>query len=361
MDRRTCLRTGLSLAGLATVAGRAMGADAAADAVPAGPRLAAAPSTIISNGLIRARVLLPDAARGFFRGSRFDWAGIVSNLTLGGQEYYGLWFSKISPSTRDFVYDGEDIIAGPNTAITGPSEEFDNQNPPGFQEAAPGGTFVKIGVGGLRRPDAANYSNFRLYEIVEPGVRSVKTGRSSVEFRHQLGPVAGYGYDYLKRLVLAPGLPRLTIEHSLRNTGEKPIASRVYNHNFLTFGGAGIGPDLSITTPFAITSAQPPAPSLARIENNRLVYAKRLVDRERVTTPMDGFGATAADHRFYIENPALGAGVQIVGDRPLARVALWSIRAVMAVEPFVDVNVAPGQQFSWSHAYDYWARPGSRV
>jgi hypothetical protein len=305
--------------------------------------------------LIRARVLLPDAERGFFVGTRFDWSGIIASLTLGRQEYYGLWFTKTSRTARDFVYDGDDIIAGPNTAITGPSEEFDNQNPPGFQEAPAGGTFMKIGVGGLRKPDTAGYSGFRLYDLVEPGVRSVRTGRSSVEFNHKLGPIGGYAYDYTKRLVLAPGLPRLTIEHRLRNTGERPIETRLYNHNFLTFGGAGIGPDLSIMTPFPVRSATPPPPTAARVENNRIVYAKRLVERERVTMPVEGFGSGAADHRFHIDNPALGAGVQIVGDRPLARVALWSIRTVMAIEPFVDISVAPGQAASWSQSYDYWA------
>ena len=186
-------------------------------------------------------------------------------------------------------------------------------------------------------------------------MRTFAKDRTSATFRHQLGPIAGYAYDYTKRLSLEPGLPRLKIAHTLRNTGTKPISTRVYNHNFLTFGGTGIAQDIALSTPFSIKSANPPPAAAARIENNKVVYAKRVVDRERVSLGIEGFGPTAADHRFYIENPSLGAGVQIIGDRPLFRAALWSIRAVMAIEPFVQIDVAPGAESSWSQTYDYWA------
>lgn len=42
------------------------------------------PSTTISNGLIRAKVYLPDAKAGFYRASRFDWSGAIGSLEYKG-------------------------------------------------------------------------------------------------------------------------------------------------------------------------------------------------------------------------------------------------------------------------------------
>ena len=50
--------------------------------------------------------------------------------------------------------------------------------------------------------------------------------------------------------------------------------------------------------------------------------------------------------------------MSIEGDRPLQRVALWSIRTVMAVEPFVGVAIEPGSEFTWKSTYRYFTLPG---
>src|SRR4051812_31996822 len=82
------------------------------------------PSVEISNGTITATIHLPDAKAGFYRGTRFDWSGVVGQLTFAGHTFYGPWFTKRDPAVRDFIYDGADIVAGPQSAITGPVEEF---------------------------------------------------------------------------------------------------------------------------------------------------------------------------------------------------------------------------------------------
>ena len=46
--------------------------------------------------------------------------------------------------------------------------------------------------------------------------------------------------------------------------------------------------------------------------------------------------------------------MQITGDRPMSRFGYWSIRTVMAVEPYVDINVEPGKTFTWKWTYDYF-------
>jgi hypothetical protein len=50
----------------------------------------------------------------------------------------------------------------------------------------------------------------------------------------------------------------------------------------------------------------------------------------------------------------VGAAVRITGDRPLTRFGYWSIRTVVAPEPYIDLNIEPGQQFAWTYTYDYY-------
>jgi hypothetical protein len=46
--------------------------------------------------------------------------------------------------------------------------------------------------------------------------------------------------------------------------------------------------------------------------------------------------------------------MRVTGDRPLASVALWSIRSVMAIEPFINVAVEPAKEMTWKYTYSYF-------
>ena len=94
--------------------------------------------------------------------------------------------------------------------------------------------------------------------------------------------------------------------------------------------------------------------ALANPVGNRLVYTKVLEGVECFQTGFTGFGPTVADHEIRIENKKVGAGVRITGDRPMSRFGYWSIRTVMAVEPYVDLTVDPGRTFTWTWTYDYF-------
>ena len=94
--------------------------------------------------------------------------------------------------------------------------------------------------------------------------------------------------------------------------------------------------------------------ALASPQGRRLVYAKVLEGVECFQTSFTGFGPTTADHEIRIENKKARAGVRITGDRPMSRLGYWSIRTVMAVEPYIDISVEPGQQFTWKWTYDYF-------
>ena len=104
----------------------------------------AVPHVEISNSRIQAQINLPDAQSGYYRGTRFDWSGVVASLKWNGHEYFGQWFERYDPQIHD--------------AITGPVEEFlTGEAGLGYDEAKPGEPFVRIGVGAVRKPDEPAY------------------------------------------------------------------------------------------------------------------------------------------------------------------------------------------------------------
>jgi hypothetical protein len=317
------------------------------------------PQAEITNALLRAKIYLPDPEKGYYRGTRFDWSGVIHSLEYGGHDYYGPWFTKTDPKVIDFIFDGSDIVAGPCSAIMGPVEEFSSDEKAlGYDEAKAGGTFIKIGVGVLRKPDEGNYNPYHLYEIVDSGKWKVRTEKDSVEFTQELMDAAsGYGYSYTKTVRLASGKPEMVLEHSLRNTGRRPIDTSVYDHNFLVLDKQPIGPDFTMELPFEIQTKPPLENGVAEVRGKRFFFLKRLEGKDTVATSFSGFGSSAADYDITIENSNVGAGIKITGDRPLAQENLWSIRSVMAMEPFIHMIVEPGKQFTWSYTYSYYSLP----
>jgi hypothetical protein len=313
----------------------------------------------IGNGVLMVTIDLPNPLDGVYRGTRFDWSGVIERLSYAGHTFYGRWFTRTDPTVRDFIFVGQQIVAGPSSAITGPAEEFLSDGAAlGYRDAPPGGTFVKIGVGVLRKPDRAKYDRFRLYQIVDSGKWTVRVGPRSVKFRQRLiDPTSGYGYIYEKTIRLLPGKSEMLIEHCLRNIGRRTIDTDVYDHNFLVLDHRTTGPDFVITLPFHIDTPKPVNATLGEIQENRILYRRNLKRNEVFATRLGGFRSVPEDYDIQIENAHAGVGMKITADRPLAREELWSIRSIIGVEPYLHMTIAPGRTFSWRYFYRYYSLP----
>src|SRR5690606_9379482 len=161
----------------------------------------------------------------------------------------------------------------------------------------------------------------------------------------------GYGYVYRKVVTLVEGKPEMVIEQSMTNTGAKRIQSEVYNHHFMVMNSQPPGPDFTIRFPYEPKPTRPPNAALISVEGNELVYGKQLSDQEHAVVTFEGYGDTAGDTEMIIEDERLGAGVRITADRPLIRNMLWSIRSVFAIEPYMAVDIDPGEEFTLSNRF----------
>jgi len=314
------------------------------------------PQTEISNGMLRAKIYLPDAEKGFYRGMRFDWAGVIGSLEYKGHNYFGPFFEKFDPAVSD-VEIGNPVVAGIASAASGPVEEFigADESALGYTAAKPGELFCKIGIGGLRKIDNAPYSSYVNYALVNGGKRSVKSGPGWIEFTQQVDCGSGYVYDYTKMLRLSREEPVMTIEHRLVNRGTKAIETRVYDHNFLTIDHQGAGPAIEMSFVFPLKPTKPLDP-LSEVRGKQLLFPRNLKGDDTFYAEFTGYGQTASDYDIRVENRNTGAGVEIKGDRPLVNLGVWAVRTVVAPEPYIEINVPPGRDFYWKYTYRFYMR-----
>lgn len=299
------------------------------------------PSAEISNREIHAKLLLPNADNGYYRGSRFDWAGVIESLTYKGHSYFGKWFEGYSPTQHN--------------AIMGPVEEFRSEDGAlGFAEAKPREYFVKIGVGVLQKPDDEKYSFARPYRIVTGGKRVVRPEADRVVFLHDLNDDNGHAYHYEKTVRLVGNKPELVLEHSLKNTGKKVIDTSVYNHDFFMLDNEPTGPNIRVRFPFP-PKAEVDFGDKAEIRSNELIYKRELAaDGELVTSWLTGFGTTAEDNDIAVENTKTGAGVREIGNRPLSKFNFWSRRTTVCPEAYIHMRIEPGHTFKWKITYQFY-------
>ncbi|MDE3166295.1 MAG: hypothetical protein KGN36_10850 [Acidobacteriota bacterium] len=304
------------------------------------PLAAQPPQAVIASRKIKATLYLPDPDRGYYRGTRFDWSGSIASLETNGHTYFGKWFDRYDPKTHD--------------AITGPVEEFlTGDSALGYDEARPGETFVRIGVGTLRKIEEPRFERFKTYEIVDPGKRTMRHGADWIEFTHKLTGPGGYAYLYTKRLSLTRDQAELVISHTLKNTGKKAIDTSVYNHDFFMIDGLPTSPDVRVTFPFAPQASGKLAP-FAELDGKELRYTAELSTGQSAAAELTGYGATAADYDFRVENRKAGAGVRQRGDLPLSKLYFWSIRTTVCPEAYVHLHIEPGQAATWKIRYEFY-------
>jgi hypothetical protein len=302
------------------------------------------PTAAISNGLVNAVVYLPDPKSGYYRGSRFDWSGVIGCLAYKGHTFFGVWFPHYDP----FLHD----------AITGPVEEFrtaDGNGALGYDEARPGELFVKPGIGVLRRIDDAPFKFPVQYPLVDPGKWTVRAGRSGVRFKQELKSPVGIAYVYKKTLKLDRHAPVLLLRHELKNTGTKTIDTEVFDHDFFMLDGAATGPGMVVRFPF-VPKTEKPLGHGAAIDGKEIVYERELQTGESAAGALTGYSDSPADYDFTVENRKTGAGVEQTSDAPVARMFFWSIRTTICPEAYIHLTIAPGQTAHWTIRYRFYAR-----
>ena len=289
----------------------------------------------IKNNTLKVTLHAPDGEKGYYRGTRFDWAGVFASIEYNGCNYAEEWFEGYSPVRHD--------------AVCGPAEEF---SPIGLAEVAPGEPFLKIGVGMLEKMEG-EYDRFKLHKIVNPGVRTVEVTEDSIIQGHVLESKEGFGYEYFKTVKLT-GPDSFRISHRLANTGSRPLKGDVYNHNFFTLGLLQTGPDRRLDFPFRPEGDWRAEYSEVGFTETGIRFARTLSKGESVFTGNlheAGKGMTGSPNAFVLKDAHTGRGVSAECSLPMTKAVFWAYHLIACIEPYIDFNVAPGETFAFSIDY----------
>lgn len=261
----------------------------------------------------------------YYQGTRFDWSGVFRSVEYEGESFCDEWFDEPDPLRNDNV--------------CGPSEEFFGCQ--GYEEASVGETFLKLGVGLLRKDSDEPYDWLHTYEIADGGRRSVfRTGRKAV-FRH----IMPGRYRYVKTIKLT-GNDTFVIMHKMKNTSKGTLSFRQYCHNFFTFGLPNVGPERMVEWNASFEGTWREDNVNAEKDARRIWMntpmqkgQKSYIGDLTVTEPQpDGYGFT------------LSAGekvVEVKSNAPMDKSVFWSNHRVFCPEPYVNFSIESGKTAVW--------------
>jgi hypothetical protein len=295
------------------------------------------PTHTLKSDSLTLTVYLPDAEKGFYRGTRFDWSGVFS-VEFGKHKLFGPWKDKQEPTNHD------DIV--------GPCEEFGNFAPLGYDEAKVGETFIKIGIGELEKPKEAKYSPFGKYKIAKPGAWKVEKSDGKLTFEQTVKGASGYGYLYTKTLTLSGS--ELRILHVLQNTGTKPIKTDHYNHNFFNVDGDAVGKNYELEFPFTPKADAPRErfAELVKLDGKKLTLTGT-IDHGSIYAELGGYSTAdgSKDAAVTMRHTPTGVTVRVTSDKPPSKFNVWGMKTTICPEPFLQFDLEPGKKVAWTWKY----------
>jgi len=299
------------------------------------------PRATLSNGKLDAVLFLPDPIHGYYRSSRFDWAGVIGCVSYKGHTYFGEWFPHYDPMLND--------------SITGPVEEFRlPESELGYNEAAVGGHFLKIGVGVLRKTGNSPYSFSTTYPIVDMGKRTTRVSKRSVTSIQLLRTDLGYSYEYAKTVRLDKHEAALTLEHTLKNLGLKTIETNVYDHDFFMLDNRPTGPGTIMRLGFSPVSNKELSPG-AMIAGDEIRFTGAPTPGHSPQGYLTGYTGRAGEYSINFEDVVTHVSVEQTSPSPIAKFYFWSTPTTICPEAYIHIKVLPGETQSWKILYRFSA------
>ena len=265
--------------------------------------------------------------------SRFDWTGKISEVK----------FQDIPVSITERTDESD-----PNYFGKGFYNEFGIDHALGFEDAAVGEWFHKIGVGLLKK-DSDQYLFHKKYEI-KPAAFDVVSDANKVVIRCKSQTVNGYSYVLRKEIVLQDN--SFSINYYLENTGEKTINTDEYNHNFTAINKDLMGPNYTLGFPFQL---EPESFDEAVNPKNKLIIKPN--EFQFKGTPQAQFffsnltGGQKKVAQWELTNADSQIGIREAGSFETDKINLWGWEHVISPELFYKISVEPGQSKEWSRTY----------
>ena len=268
-----------------------------------------------------------------YKGSRFDWTGKIVKVQFQNTELSGVE----SPDCENEHYLGKGFY-----------NEFGIDYALGFDEAPIGGWFHKIGVGLLKKEDSP-YHISKAY-AVKPAAFKITSKVNTLLIHCTSEIINGYGYILKKEVELKDGT--FTIAYDLKNTGEKPIITDEYVHNFTAITNEHIGNDYILKFPFQLKPAL-----FEETVNPEQKVAIGETDIKFKAGPSVPFffsnlsGDEMVAAHWELIHLQSKIGISETGRFKTNKVNVWGAQHVICPELFFKIALKPGESTAWSRHY----------
>lgn len=300
------------------------------------------PRTSIQSEQLHVEIYLPDADKGYYRGSRFDWSGLVQQVKYRDHVYFGDWKTTHNPTNFEDA--------------NGLASEFGMFSPIGYNDAKPKEAFVKIGIGELVKPKDEEYRFSKNYKVEKPFSWEIKQDKTWIEFHQIIPNWHDWGYDYVKRIELDSTKPFMKVTHTLKNIGKKNMNTDYYCHNFTMIDNEPISELYCLEFPFAIKTKQNLDGDI-KLEKNKLFFLKKVT--KALFSELEGWNPVAGHNGVSIINKKSGAGLRIKGTEAPYKYNFFTAPLATCLEPFIKLEIAPGATAKWTDEYTFFEEASS--
>lgn len=284
----------------------------------------------LENERLRVEIEKPGT---LYKGSRFDWTGFISQITLDGTVTYCV---------------PEQLEEGKGTGGLGFCNEFGIDKPVGYDAVEAGDVFPKIGVGLLKKEQESDYDFFKSYDVA-PAEVEIREATDSVTFETTDNSPSGYGYHLVKEVAIKDN--KLIISYQLTNTGKYPLHTNEYCHNFIGINDQFIDEHYQLTMP--------------RMKAIDVAVGSIQRSRDELSWPdtpeADFYAAIDWDvdngtYNWDVYNDAVKAGVRELSEFQPSKVALWGYSHVVCPEVFIAIDLKVDEKKSWQRVYEFYQK-----
>lgn len=282
-------------------------------------------------------IALPDAANGYYRSSRFVWGGMVTQVLWHGHTY----FTELKRPHDPLRHDG----------ASGGAEEFGiDDGGLGYDHAKPGERFAKIGVGALTRIDEKEYLFHSPYPIAEVAPWIVTDEPNALRFvqDYRLNDDWAWHYDIVVR-VSADGF---ALTRHLDNRGLQRIHTDHYNHHMFAIDDQPIDGSWTLRLP---PDTIPKRPTPAYHMTDGLLTLTGAITNTLWTD--FGWSGDRASTAMTLTHGTSKTAITISTDSAPSKIALYAEKTAICPEPFVAIDLAPGDGKTWTTTYRFAVTP----
>lgn len=288
--------------------------------------------------LSNEHLIIDIAAIGDYQGTRFDWSGIITGITM-------------RDGNHTFCV-AESLVEGEGTGGIGLCNEFSLREAIGYVDTPVGGLFPKLGVGLLTRLDQGPYQFFRNYPLEPYRIEAEQENAQTMKFTVHPENCDGYAARLEKSISVEGN--RLQIAYQLTNEGSRVIRTDEYNHNFFGIDGHQVGPEYALSFPFEIMpwSDEPETMDGVVIEGGVVTWAGK--PDKPFYFHINGFESCSSDWLWELHHRPSGVGVREMSSFPVSSAAVWGVGHVVSPEMFISIELAPGESKKWTRVYEFY-------